>query len=86
MIYILYASALSSLIYGLFFCNSAPSTARVLVKVGATALLTGWAYASGAPALIVAALAFRKVRRSRPWSRILLIFMIPCFQFYELVS
>lgn len=58
MIYILYASALSSLIYGLFFCNSAPSTARVLVKVGATALLTGWAYAAGAPVLIVVALAF----------------------------
>ena len=58
MIYLLAASALSALIYGLFFCNSAPSTARVVLKVGATALLTLWAYLVGAPILIVVALAF----------------------------
>jgi uncharacterized membrane protein YhhN len=58
MIYILLASALSALIYGLFFCNSAPSAARVILKVGATALLAVWAYTMGAPLLIVVALAF----------------------------
>lgn len=58
MIYILYASAASALLYGVFFCNSAPSVARVVLKVAATALLTLWAYQSGAPLLIVAALFF----------------------------
>ena len=58
MTYILVASAISALLYGAFFCNSAPSTARVLLKVGATALLTLWAYLAGAPLPIVIALGF----------------------------
>ncbi len=58
MIYILVASGLSALLYGLFFCNSAPSVLRVVLKVVATALLTLWAYMVGAPILVVAALAF----------------------------
>lgn len=51
-------SAVCALIYGAFFCNSAPSIARVVLKVAATALLTVWAYSAGAPVLIVIALAF----------------------------
>ncbi|MBO6689029.1 MAG: lysoplasmalogenase [Henriciella sp.] len=58
MTFILGASALCALIYGALFCNAAPSTQRVVIKVGATALLTLWAYLMGAPVLIVAALAF----------------------------
>ncbi len=58
MIYILVASAFSALLYGAFFCNAAPSTARVLLKIAATALLTLWAYLAGAPLPIVIALGF----------------------------
>ena len=58
MIYILVASALSALLYGVFFCNSPPSKARVGLKVGATALLTVWAYMAGAPLPIIIALSF----------------------------
>lgn len=58
MIYILIASAFSALLYGAFFCNSAPSATRVILKVTATALLTLWAYLSGAPLPIVIALTF----------------------------
>lgn len=58
MIYILYASLASALLYGAFFCNSSPSVPRVVLKVAATALLTLWAYQAGAPLLIVAALGF----------------------------
>lgn len=58
MTYLLVASALCALIYGALFCNAAPSTARVLFKVAATALLTLWAFMAGAPLLIIAALAF----------------------------
>lgn len=47
-----------ALLYGVFFSNSAPSLPRVVVKTAATALLTLWAYYSGAPLLIVMALAF----------------------------
>lgn len=47
-----------ALLYGVFFSNSAPSLPRVVVKTAATALLTLWAYYSGAPLLIVLALAF----------------------------
>lgn len=58
MTYILAASAICALIYGALFCNAAPSTQRVVIKVAATALLTLWAFLMGAPVLIVAALAF----------------------------
>ena len=58
MSYILIASGVCALLYGLFFCNSAPSLTRVILKVGATSLLTIWAYLSGAPILVVAALGF----------------------------
>ncbi|MEM7329070.1 MAG: lysoplasmalogenase family protein [Pseudomonadota bacterium] len=58
MIYILIASAFSALLYGAFFCNSAPSATRVILKVTATALLTLWAYLSGAPLPLVIALSF----------------------------
>lgn len=58
MIYILAASALLSLHYGLFFSNRPASTARVLIKTSTTALLTLWAFLAGAPWLIVLALAF----------------------------
>ena len=58
MLYLLLASTFSALLYGVFFSNSAPSLTRILVKTAATALLTLWAYYSGAPLLIVIALAF----------------------------
>lgn len=58
MLYLLLASAVSALLYGVFFSNSTPSLPRVVVKTAATALLTLWAYYSGAPLLIVTALAF----------------------------
>lgn len=58
MHYLLLASAGSALLYGVLFSNSAPSLPRVTVKTAATALLTLWAYYSGAPLLIVTALAF----------------------------
>lgn len=56
MIFILAASANCALLYGVFYCHTAPSISRVVLKVGATALLTLWAYWSGAPLLIVLAL------------------------------
>ena len=58
MLYLLLASTFSALLYGVFFSNSAPSLTRISVKTAATALLTLWAYYSGAPLLIVIALAF----------------------------
>jgi len=58
MLYLLLASAVCALLYGVFFSNSSPSLPRVVVKTAATALLTVWAYYSGAPLLIVMALAF----------------------------
>jgi len=58
MHYLILASAGSALLYGVLFSNSAPSLPRVTVKTAATALLTLWAYYSGAPLLIVTALAF----------------------------
>ncbi len=58
MLYLLLASAVSALLYGVFFSNSDPSLPRVVVKTAATTLLTLWAYYSGAPLLIVMALAF----------------------------
>ena len=61
MIYVLVGSMLSALFYGIFFCNSAPSTLRVTVKVAATALLAIWAHAAGAPLLITLALIFSTV-------------------------
>lgn len=47
-----------SVVYGAFFCNRSPSVPRVLIKTGATALLTLWAYLAGGPMLVVVALAF----------------------------
>lgn len=61
MIYILVVSVLSALLYGVFFCNSSPSVARVVLKTAATALLTLWAYTAGTPVPIVIALAFSTV-------------------------
>lgn len=61
MIYILVVSVLSALLYGVFFSNSSPSIARVILKTAATALLTLWAYNAGAPVPIVIALAFSTV-------------------------
>lgn len=61
MIYILLVSVLSALLYGVFFSNSSPSIARVILKTAATALLTLWAYTAGAPLPIVIALAFSTV-------------------------
>lgn len=61
MIYILVVSVLSALLYGVFFSNSSPSIARVVLKTAATALLTLWAYTAGAPLPIVIALAFSTV-------------------------
>ena len=43
--------------YGLFLCNRSPSLVRVVIKTGATALLTLWAWLAGGPSLLVAALA-----------------------------
>ena len=50
--------ALAAINYGLFYCNAAPSIRRVTLKTAATALLTFFAIASGAPWLLIAALAF----------------------------
>ncbi len=55
---VLIGSIALSALYGLFFCNRSPSLIRVLIKTGATALLTLWAYLAGGPTLLVAALAF----------------------------
>lgn len=57
MSYLLLASAISALLYGVFFSNSAPSLPRVAMKTAATALLTLWAYSAGAPLPIIIALA-----------------------------
>lgn len=58
MTYLIGISALSALVYGVWFCNASPSLRRVLFKVTATALLTLWASLAGAPLLIIVALAF----------------------------
>lgn len=51
-------ASLAAINYGLFYGNAAPSTRRVTIKTASTALLTAFAIASGAPWLLVAALAF----------------------------
>lgn len=58
MSYLLFASAVSAALYGVFFSNSNPGLLRVGLKTAATALLTLWAYNAGAPLPIVIALAF----------------------------
>jgi len=58
MFYLLLVSAISALLYGVFFSNSAPNLQRVVLKTAATTLLTLWAYSAGAPLPIVIALAF----------------------------
>ncbi|GHB01819.1 hypothetical protein GCM10009069_25740 [Algimonas arctica] len=56
--YILSASILLSVLYGVVLCYRRPSVIKTVVKVAATALLTLWAYVLGGPWLLVAALAF----------------------------
>ena len=55
---VLIGSLTLSAVYAAIFCNRQPSLPRVLIKTGATALLTLWAYLAGGPNLLVAALAF----------------------------
>lgn len=55
---VLAASLALSALYGGLYCYREPSRTRVLIKTGATALLTLWALLAGGPVLLVIALAF----------------------------